>query len=179
MSRQEQRQVLFAQTIKSEQLTRTFAVLVLKLQYDYFFDSIEFNLNIWNFICQATGTGTTTHHLLLNMKECSDLRKYSPQMQNWSPKKWSLIGYNYLLNDVEIKSKGHSWKFGKFSVWWALKQAWLAFMSSSVNFKWLLTFELWGVKSTLKCHVLPLNFSWNHPWPFLNPYPYYLFLSPL
>ena len=48
------------------------------------------------------------------------------------------------------------------------KQAWLTFMSSSVNFKWLLTFELWGVKSTLKCHVLPLNFSWNHPWPFLT-----------
>ena len=39
---------------------------------------------------------------------------------------------------------------------------------AQINFKWLLTFELWGVKSTLKCHVLPLNFSWNHPWPFLT-----------
>ena len=41
-------------------------------------------------------------------------------------------------------------------------------MSSSVNFKWLLTFEMWGVKSTLKCNVLPLNLSWNHSWQFLT-----------
>ena len=40
---------------------------------------------------------------------------YSPPTQNWSPKNWSLIGYNYHQNDIGIKSKGSSWKFRKLS----------------------------------------------------------------
>ena len=47
----------------------------------------------------------------------------------------------------------------------------------SVKLRWLLTvFVFWDVSwtpwivlnSTFKCHVLLLNFSWNHPWPFLT-----------
>ena len=49
------------------------------------------------------------------------------------------------------------------------EQARLALMSSSVNFKWLLTFELWVVRCEVYLEVTyPLNFSWNHPWPFLT-----------
>ena len=44
------------------------------------------------------------------------------------------------------------------------RQAWLAFMSSSVNFKWLLTFELWVVKSTLMCHVFTLTSAETTPY---------------
>ena len=54
----------------------------------------------------------------------------------------------------------------------AMKQAWLAFMSTSNKLE--MTFNSWAVmygivlKSTLKCHVHLLNFSWNHLWPFLT-----------
>ena len=50
-------------------------------------------------------------------------------------------------------------------------------MSSSVKWKWLLTFELWGneLSWSLPWSVVysSLNFSWNHLWLFC-----YIFLSP-
>ena len=55
------------------------------------------------------------------IQACAVILTYSPPTQNWSPKNWSLIGYIYLQNDIRIKSKGCSWKFRKFSLWWALK----------------------------------------------------------
>ena len=51
-------------------------------------------------------------------------------------------------------------------------QAWLAFMLSSNKLKMTFNFcaERYGImlKYTYKCQVLLLNFSWNHPWPFLT-----------
>ena len=44
------------------------------------------------------------------------------------------------------------------------KQAWLAFMSSSVNFKWLLTFDLWGVKSSWPSPDLHPTWTWTWAW---------------
>ena len=42
-----------------------------------------------------------------------------------------------------------------------------AFMSSSVNFTWLLTF--WVVRcERWSLPWLSVNFIWNHPWPFLT-----------
>ena len=46
---------------------------------------------------------------------------YSLPRQNSPPKNRSLIGYSSLQHDPMIKSKGCSWKFRKFSLWWALK----------------------------------------------------------
>ena len=43
-----------------------------------------------------------------------------------------------------------------------------------VKLKWtlndfkVLSCEVWGVKTTLKCHVLNLNGGWNHPWLFVT-----------
>ena len=47
--------------------------------------------------------------------------QYSREQQNWPPKNRSLIGYSSPQHDPMIKCKGCSWKFMKFSLWWALK----------------------------------------------------------
>ena len=95
-----------------------------------------------SFRCESTLQNTMLKPIL-NIDIYLFLHNYSPPTQNWSPKNWSFIGYNYLQNDMGIKSKGCSWKFRDFSSCWALK--FFKFDQRELRkWKWKIQLEFWN-----------------------------------